>query len=258
MDEYLPIDDQLTRYLDNEMPELEKQLFEERLNADPELHDRLDKLRSAISAIRYYGINQKVAGIRKEMEPLLMANQPVSKGGKVITMRKRPFRYAIAAAAVLVFLIAGIEGYRVYKLSPDKVFAEGYVAYTEGGLRSGNNSTPPLEKAYQEKQYRQVIELSRNINPPIKEKLLTGLSYLQLNQLNDAIGQFKNILNSSDNTFKPDAEYYLALTYLKNKQYGNALPLLKKIRSDQHHLYHHQITVKVIRDVQWLKWKSER
>ena len=81
--------------------------------------------------------------------------------------------------------------------------------------------------------------------------MLIGLSYLQTNHPIQAVG-FLQPLALSANDYRQDAEFYLALSHLKNKAYGKALPLMEKIRANPSHLYHEQLTADVVEKVKKL------
>ncbi|HWJ90855.1 MAG TPA: hypothetical protein VNR87_07070, partial [Flavisolibacter sp.] len=81
---------------------------------------------------------------------------------------------------------------------------------------------------------------------------LLGISYLEVNNPPAAVQQFDIIRSGSDPTFREDAEFYLALAFIKNKQPSKALPLFEKIFNDKTHLYHQQVTEETIRDVKSL------
>ncbi|MBD0333059.1 MAG: tetratricopeptide repeat protein, partial [Chitinophagaceae bacterium] len=99
-----------------------------------------------------------------------------------------------------------------------------------------------------------VVQFSKNKILTDEDKLLIGISYLQLNNLSSAISVLAPI-TVRENNFKQDAEYYLALAYLKNEDYDKALDLMQAIKSNPQHVYHQKFSDKFIRKVRMLKWK---
>ena len=90
------------------------------------------------------------------------------------------------------------------------------------------------------------------------DRLLAGLAFLELNNPAKAIPHLKKILSGNKNAKSQvvqSAEYYLSLAYLRNQDYDLALELMEKINSDPSHLYHQNITARLIRKVKMLKWK---
>src|SRR5688572_3286408 len=103
MSEHLHFDDQtLIRYLDKEMDDEERSSFEQQLQRDPALRQRLDGLKIAILGIRHYGTSEKVRAIHKEMMDEM---QPSGKG-KVVSMKNvLKFGFGIAASVLVIFLV---------------------------------------------------------------------------------------------------------------------------------------------------------
>lgn len=246
MAENLHEEDVLIKYLDGEMTEAEKRKFEAALEKDVALRQQLESLRLTKNAVQYYGLHQAVASVRSEWESM-----EHNKGSKVISMRKF-LRPALTAAACLILLAAGIFGYQLYQLSPEKVYNESFVGYTVSATRGNAGLQTTIATAYQQKDFKKVV--ASNTATP-QDKLLVGLSYMQLHNFLAAIQQFNTILNSNENAYKQDAEFYLALSYLRNKQYNEALQIFEQIRENPTHLYHDQVSAKTIRELKWLKWK---
>ena len=59
--------EKLMRYLDGEMSGTEKEEFEKKLASDESLRAAMEGLRTAKEAVKMYGLQQKVASVRKEM-----------------------------------------------------------------------------------------------------------------------------------------------------------------------------------------------
>jgi hypothetical protein len=255
MDKDIPNED-LLKYIDKEMTSSEEQVFEERLQTDPVLKQELEKLLLIKNAVAYYGIYNQVKDARalKEAELNQSKNIP-GKKAKVIKMSK-PLRISLIAAASILLILTGSLSYFIIQLSPDKVFNENYVSYNVNSLRSSQNKMTKVEEAYFNRDFNDAIKSGSESNLTPQDELLKGISYLQLNQLPAAIELFNKILRENDNNFKQDAEYYLALTYIKNKEYTNALPILLRIRRNTNHLYYNAVTQKLIRDVKILRWKQ--
>jgi hypothetical protein len=88
---------------------------------------------------------------------------------------------------------------------------------------------------------------------------LAAMANLELNNMNDAIPDLEEVVNANKTSgtpvFQDEAEYYLALSYIRNRDYDLALPLLEKIRDDRDHLYHEKVDRKLVRNVKMLKWR---
>lgn len=228
-------DETLMRYLDGEMERAEKELFESQLQTDRALKQRLESLQVAIASVQQYGTAEKVKSVHSEMMQELSS---VHKEGKVVPMR-RFVKYSLAIAASVIIILVGVNIFTSSQPSSEKLYNEAFVDYDVSGVR-GTESQTDIVKLYQDHNYNAVIEKSTSQNLTSKDSLLIGLSFLQQNKLTDAINWFKAI--SVQSAAKDDAEFYLALAYLKNKNYNEALNLMEQIHSNANHVYHNQFS----------------
>jgi len=251
MADFLPNKDELImRYLDGEMNDYELRNFEDQLAADSQLAAEVDNLRLAIESVKQYGLRQRVRSVRSEMKKDAAAT--VSKG-KVVSMRK-PVWYGLSVAASIFLIFIAIEGYKFYKLNSNTIYNEAYISYTISNTR-GSDSFTTIEQAYSNKQYQQVIvQSAAQQNITDKDKFLVGLSYLETKNTSQAI-KWLTELNTEGNNYKQDAEFYLSLAYLLNKDYDRSINLLQIINSDQQHRYHERVSAGMIRKIKLLKWK---
>ena len=85
-------------------------------------------------------------------------------------------------------------------------------------------------------------------------------AYLNSNEPHKAITAFDAVLSANASLpFKPhqeDAEYYLALAYLKAGDAAKALPLLESIHDQPAHSYHKEVGSWYITQVRWLTRKQ--
>jgi tetratricopeptide (TPR) repeat protein len=245
--------EKLVRYLDGELSGNEKTELEQQLAADKELQEELESLKLAKEAIRNFGLKQRVSGVHEQMMSELQT--PV----KNISSARRILRYSMAVAAGVVFIFMGIIAYNYFSLSADKLFKENYQSYELGTARDGaTTEVSPVEKAYREKKYADVTTLAKNNDKAaIKDVFLIAMSYLELNDNNNAIANYKKVLSensqSGSTVMKDEAEYYLALTYIRSKEYGHALEWLTKIHENTGHLYYERVTDKLIQNVKSLE-----
>lgn len=205
----------------------------------------------AIEAIQFYGTREKVKAIHKEIRKEII---PSERTGRILPMRKIIRRSMVVAASALLIFIA-IQGYHFYQLSPEALYRQSYIAYNVSATRGENIQVSQIEKFYAEKNYGSVTRLAKaETNLSDRERFLTGLSFLEMNDPGSAIVWFKT-LNNQNNPYKQDAEFYLSLAYLLNKDYDHAVPLMQNISNDTAHIYHDRFSKKFIRNVKMLKWK---
>jgi len=249
MDETLHNDELLIRYLDGELSVGEKLALEERLRTDNALQEQLTHLRVAVQAVKHLGTAEKVQAVHAEMMKELKSNNK----GKVVSFSKL-VRYTMAVAASILVLFVGVRLYLNAQLSPEKLYNESFVDFNVSAARGSNENFSEIENHYQQKAYEAVIADVRSVNMDAKDSLLVGLAYLHQNRTAQAVGIFQRLANSANN-FQQDAEFYLSLSYLKNKEYSKALPLMEKIKNTPSHLYREYVTEKVIEETKKLNDK---
>jgi len=255
MDNSTPdMSEKLVLYLDGALTGPEKESLEQQLAADASLREQLDSLRSTREALKLYGLQQKVAGIHGKMMKQLQT--PVIK----IRSTRKTIRYAVAVAASLLLIISGYMAYNFFTLSPDKVFASRYQSYELVTVRDGGSMETPVEKAYGEKNYKEVLRIhDAGLDHTQKGEFLCGVTALEVKDNAKAIKCFNEVLDankqSSQRVLNDEAEYYLALAYVRNRDYDYALDILHKIREEPDHKYHTAVTPKFLRQVRMLKWK---
>lgn len=181
-------------------------------------------------------------------------NLTVDKKGKL----RRMIRYAVAVAASVLLIFVVIEAYKFYTLSPDKLYSSNYSAYELAPRPDSSDSASAIEEAYHEKQYDEVINLNRSSVLSIQDIFLTGIAYLEKRDYAKAISSFQVVIaDVKDNKFalKDAAGYYLALAYLQNSDYDQAIELMTTIHNDPSHLYNSRFNRKYINKVKRLKWR---
>src|SRR4051812_36375570 len=144
MADYLPSDEMLMRYIDNEMSEKEKDDFERNLTSDPALRQQLERLLMAKDAVQYYGLAQSVEAVRKQWEGKVALGAADAK----IVPIKSYVRYIFAAACLIILIIGITTVVRYYSVSTDKIYQQTYIAYTPGISRSEGGTSRPIEEAY--------------------------------------------------------------------------------------------------------------
>jgi len=246
----------LMRYLDGEMTAAEREDFEKKLATDTALQTELENIQVAKAAVKFFGLKQKVAAIHQSIMEEAKHHPPVIE----INRRRLIVRYTVAVAASILLLFVGYWVYTFYTLSPNKLYADNYFTYELTTSRdSGSSQESGIEKAYREKKYDEVIRLNAVSVVSAKDIFLTGLSYLEKGDPSRAISSFQVVLTDADKTkpsaLKDETEYYLALAYLKNRDYDQSIELMIQIHDSPDHIYKDKISGKLIRKVKMLKWR---
>jgi hypothetical protein len=250
MDNSTPaMNEMLIRYLDGELSGSEKEKLEQQFSADESLRRDYEQLVLARETVRQYGLQQKVAGIHRQM--MKEFQTPVRE----ISPVRRIIRYRMAAAAGILLLVAGIVLYNYSRLSPEKVFAANYRSYELSTMRGENaQELSRLEVAYNEKKYAEVVNITFDRPFSIHENFLRAMAWMELRNTPKAIDLYKLVIREARpaNLLKEEAEYYLALAYIRGKQYPGAIQQLEYIQKNPGHLYYKKITPELIGQVKSL------
>lgn len=241
-------DEQILRYLDAEMGEEEKRVFEEDLKNDSALSEQLMNLKLAREAIIQYGLKNQVASLHRE----IMDEQ---KTPVVPIKTNQTRRWLIGVAATILFAWVSYLAYDYFSLNPERVFASQFVHYELPVLRSEEQKNiSELETAYRDKDYNRVVRLCvENTGFTPRENFLCAMAEMELGNYADAIRSFNQIIqyNKTNATrdFQDEAEFNLALAYLKSGEYKRAEDLLKSIHQDDKHVYHRKVSSRLVRQV---------
>jgi predicted negative regulator of RcsB-dependent stress response len=251
MDNFTPeMDETLVRLLDGDLSPEERITVEQQLAGNALLQQQYDSLLATKAAVRHYGLQQQVGTIHGQM--MVEFNAPVRK----ISPVRKMIRYTSAIAAGIILIVSGFFAYQYFSLTPEKVFTANYQAY-ELNTSRGSTATSSIEEAYRLKKYEQVIQLrDAATEPGIKNDFLAGAAALELNNYALAKQQFISVIeqNKAANTtvLKDEAEYYLALTHIRQKEFANAVLLLEKIQNDPGHTYYAKVKNGLLNDVRKL------
>jgi tetratricopeptide (TPR) repeat protein len=248
--------EELLKYFDGEMNATEKEIFERTLSSSPDLQQELGDLQTAKQALRSYGLQQQVAALHAE----LMHETGATAVVRPIGNTRRIIRYTIGIAAGIVLICFCVLAYQFLALSTDRVYAEQYQGFELSNTRGQAKASPAIDSAYKKKNYKAVIDIRRKAaSLTASDQFIAGLSFLELNDPMSAIVAFKAAMNlnrsSAEQSYEDEAEYYLALAYLKNRDYDQALAEMRAIRNNPNHLYHNAFPSKFITEVKMLKWR---
>jgi tetratricopeptide (TPR) repeat protein len=230
----------LIRYLDGELQGEELEGLKENLDNDQSLREELDNLQLAQEAARRYGLKSKISDINKEMMLEMKQGKPAKS-----TVMKMFIQTGLRVAAVLVVLVGLSALYQYFTTSPEKLFSENYKPYAIHEMRGEGNSQL-REKYRMGKMDSVILEFNSLSAPEPEEYILAGIAFLENNQPEKAIKTLQELIqkNTASKTdyFEDDAEYYLAMSYLKNGEPEKSLPILEKIQADPRHPYNGKLS----------------
>lgn len=247
MDESLHDSEKIMNYLDGTMSGGEKSDFENELQHSPELQQQLEDLKIAIEAVRQFGTKERVGALHGEMMKEL---KPKQSSGKIVSI-KRAVRYTLAVAAAALLILIGVQTFKYFNNSPDKLYDEAFVDYSLSAERGSKEASSKIEEQYRNGEYNKVTSDVANSNLSQKDSFLVALSFLKTGNASSAIEWLNKI--DSGSSYYNDAEFYLSLAYLKNKNYNEALSLMTKIHDDPNHPYHANISDELIEKTKQLE-----
>jgi tetratricopeptide (TPR) repeat protein len=184
-------------------------------------------------SIKAYGLKQEVNRIHKEMMSSMSAR---SKQPGIV---RSIGRSASRVAATLLIFIIGVTMYLYFSSTTDNLYNDQYVPFEASSVRSDEKENSEAIKYFNQ-----------------------GKTSLDNGQPAVAIDYFGKLLEYDQQTgnavLKDDAEYYLALAYLKNDQPDKSLELFKRIHNDPNHLYQDEISGWNLLKLKVLSWKNKK
>jgi len=242
-------------HLDNLLSGVSSLEADEMIHNDKDIAKEWNSLLYAVDGIREAGLNAQVAAVRKQYEA-----QQSSKPAVAIV--RTMYRNAYRVAAVLFLFVGSATIYKYSSVNSGSVYNDYYSSFELNTSRS-STTEDPIELAFRNKNWEQVISLSEVPRPrPIKAQFLVAMANMELKKYYKAIDEFKQIIAanevSGDSYFQDEAEYYLAMSYLANIDAAQALPILKKIKADKNHLYNETVNNMSSIDLKVLDLKADK
>ncbi len=219
------------------------------IRQDAEAKEEWEYLQLAVEAMKHEGLYQQVAAVKEQY--LAAKKQP-----RVFRLFRTPLRIA----AAILLLIGSVAIYKYFATTAIGLYRDQYAVY-ELPVSRGEAIADDEERAYWNKDWKGVIAgLEKSPIQNNQQLFLAGMAHLQLDQYNEAIKKFEQVIandrQTGDHYFHDEAEYYLALGLLANNEPAEALTILKKIKADPQHLYHEKVMAMSALDLKVLEFKS--
>jgi tetratricopeptide (TPR) repeat protein len=144
------------------------------------------------------------------------------------------------AAAVLVFLI-GISTVLFYTLRPslnERIYNQYYVPFEGSTFMRSDDQQAASEmqlalNEYNDENFEKAWTMLKNISDKniadAEAYFFRGISAMEINDLNDAIASFNNVISNDSSLYNDEALWYLALCYLKMDNKIKALLQFSKV-----------------------------
>lgn len=212
---------QFDDYLSADSSRLDKLAFEDRLKSDQLLKENFDNYSNSVEAIITLGVGE-------EMKSIIRKNKA----------QKKPSYLTGIAASVSLLLLSALL-YQAYFSSPsnEELFESYFQPYSIGQNFRGSNQVDLGLLAYQNGDYQSVLKTIEHSAPKKLDDsslLMLGNSYLLLNKPNESISLLGHINGKDSQILRQNAEWYMALAYLKQKNIPETTLRLKKISTGNH------------------------
>ena len=215
-------------YLNDEMTQTEKELFEQKLNSDNQFRESFN-LYKETTAMLENKFDSKTIDFKENLKSISKSHFSESKEDKSRVINFKPFYYAIAASVVLAFgtwfMMQGNPEYGDFNQHENAYFTErGSIIKN---LRLAQN-------AFNEKNYKVAIEnfeiVLKDYDKP-EVRFFYGISLLEENRYAEAETNFTTIQKGTS-VYNDKATWYLALSKLKQNQFEECKNYIKQIPED--------------------------
>ncbi|GAB5476436.1 MAG: hypothetical protein Mars2KO_45350 [Maribacter sp.] len=222
----------LYNYFSNQLTAEQERAFNDLLDTDADFKAQFlfeKDLQQAIRKKENQELKTKMQGFEREIVKKAEESSP-----------KKRFRYLAVAASVTVLIALALMQYMNSSTAQyDDLYAANFHEYPNTVFPITRGETDAsVERdafvAYEQGDYHMALEnfdkiASENRKPYVD--FYKGLSYLSLDQNQDAKASFKRTIDSNTN-FGAEARWYWALLAIKEKDKSKALELLNELVSD--------------------------
>ena len=247
----------LIDHLDKNLSSEESVRAEALIGGDKNAAESWEYLKMAVEAVELSAIREQVMAVRRSVHIEPVAEAPVS-GGVVRSM----YRTGLRIAAVLILLMGVSIFYKYSTVSNTSVYQQYFTDYNLNTSR-GAASRNAMDEAYRNQNWNGVLSaFNQETEKTNKSYFLAGMADMKMQKFSDAVGNFEHILSanakSGDTYYQDEAEYYLALAYLMNKQTEKAVSLLNQIGADSNQTYSPLVRQISSTDLKIIELKSKK
>jgi tetratricopeptide (TPR) repeat protein len=222
----------IDKYLSNELNEDEQKWFEHELTSNPDFAHEVLLHKNINKAI----LENDIINLRSQLQTI--ETQTLNKRSFINEFFHFKWQYIAVAASITVLLSFGLRFMTQSNLTNDELYNMYYQTYDgEGAVRSANEKTDQeLSQAmrfYNDKKYDEALVLFNSILDKdysnVAVHLYAGIANMECFKYNEAVSSFQLIIDHHRNLYVDQANWYLAICYLKMYQDDKARQLLKKI-----------------------------
>lgn len=224
--------DIIEKYVNGELSGKELEEFEKKLDSDSALASEVQLFREAKESLADQFIHQEEEAALKET--LSQVSAPHFEENKtpknVFSLRRRHWLAAAGAAAAILALVI----FRPWQASLYDQYSQfPLAAFTEQG-GANEADLAQAQQAFNQEDYPEALNIFQSYlneeehkdDPQIQ--LYKGLCHLALEEYSQAEAIFQSLQNGNS-AYKNDGTWYLAMTFLKQKEWGKVRELLPQI-----------------------------
>jgi tetratricopeptide (TPR) repeat protein len=211
------------------MSESDKIKFEQELAVDPQLKQEFQFEIELDASL----MQEDVIDLRRKMRHVI--NEEKARARSLGKRSLHSHWYLVAASVTFIVLVVGaLRLMNPVKYSNETIFEMYYTGESAHNVtRSGTNSNDEAMIKYHEGDFNGALLLFNEILDKdannIYIRYYAGLASIETKQNERAINEFSFIVKNRNNLFVENAEWYLALSYLRNSQAKEAKNILEKI-----------------------------
>lgn len=231
MDEQLQ---KIEKYLRGELNEIEMKAFEKKIQEDKNLYEEVELFKDMLGGLRLR--NNKL--LKNKLNEIHEKAFPENKQAKVRTINWKQIAIAFAASVALVITFFYFQN---QKSSSDSLYATYYTTYQPDWSTRGDNGQQideNIKSLYESKNYKALLSSLEKKGNDAKFFMLKGSSNLELEQYAAARNDFENAANNP--LYKSTAQWYIALSYLKEKDIEKCKSILNSFANNSTSDYHNE------------------
>ncbi len=202
--------EQIEKYLNGELSPEESSAFERELEADKALFGEYQLRKEINESI----MDEQALQIQDSLKKIMTKETKSAPAYQTL--------YKVAAAIVGFVIVSAAVMYFVTADNTNRstLFAQYYqpsdavMIVRSGDTETDNNLIQGMQ-AYDDGDFDRAVKLLNSVNENITATFYAALSYVELEEFDQAERKFKNIIADGDNLFIDQAEWYSALLKLK-------------------------------------------
>ena len=224
-------------------------------NTEIEMHQ------AAAVALQRYSILMQVRNIHAQFASAdKNGSTAVTHTTPAMVINLWPFKWILRIAAIAVLVAGGWFAFQYSNNSSAKLYTEIYQPYNVNTDRADIDGIVPhnMIQEFKNKDYEAVISTYQSLpHANNREKFLAAIAFHETGNYPQAINVLKQISKSNNQNgnrlYNDEAEFYLALSYLKIKNNKAAYDYFKIIRNNPNHTFNEKVSKWTMKRLAWLK-----